>query len=247
MIVSSAGSSVGTGGMATKLIAAKLATSAGVTTIITRSSIPSNIFNIVNYVQSLKTITRPSSPSSSRNSSPQRTPINITSTDDPVSTSTLSSATQLPSTPSPTKASPVRPSKSRQVTSNALPKPSHVAPPLHTRFLPQSRAIRGRHFWILHGLKPHGTLYIDKGAYTALTKRDKAGLLPVGVVHVEGSFAQQEAVRLVPVVRISASPGYEVLSEEVGRAIVNYGSMEISRIKGLQSSEIAATLGYAGK
>ncbi|OAQ96668.1 hypothetical protein LLEC1_01452 [Akanthomyces lecanii] len=50
--VSSAGSSVGTGGMATKIIAAKLGTSAGVTTIITRSSNPGNILGIVNYLYS---------------------------------------------------------------------------------------------------------------------------------------------------------------------------------------------------
>ena len=47
--VSSAGSSLGTGGMSTKIVAARLATSAGVTTVITRSSSPGNIINIVNY------------------------------------------------------------------------------------------------------------------------------------------------------------------------------------------------------
>jgi glutamate 5-kinase len=41
--VNSAGSSLGTGGMSTKIVAARLATSAGVTTIITRSSKPGNI------------------------------------------------------------------------------------------------------------------------------------------------------------------------------------------------------------
>ena len=51
--VSSAGSALGTGGMGTKIVAAKLATSAGVTTIITRSSKPGNISDIVAYLQSL--------------------------------------------------------------------------------------------------------------------------------------------------------------------------------------------------
>ncbi|CAG8621130.1 5339_t:CDS:2, partial [Scutellospora calospora] len=48
VIVSSAGSSLGTGGMVTKLIAADLATAAGVTTIICRGSAPKNIISIIN-------------------------------------------------------------------------------------------------------------------------------------------------------------------------------------------------------
>lgn len=94
-------------------------------------------------------------------------------------------------------------------------------------------------------------MYIDAGARRALS--NKAGLLPVGVVDVEGSFAQQEAVRLVVVDRIKAGdvkpedngklwrgPGVEV-----GRALVNYSAIEIARIKGVRSSEIEGCLGYA--
>ncbi|KAJ2723978.1 Glutamate 5-kinase [Coemansia sp. Benny D115] len=47
--VSSAGSAVGTGGMATKLIAAELATAAGVTTIITNGSSPQRVVDIIEY------------------------------------------------------------------------------------------------------------------------------------------------------------------------------------------------------
>ena len=252
--VSSAGSALGTGGMSTKLVAARLATSAGVTTIITRSSRPGNIIEIVEYLQTL-----PSPPT------------------------TLSSVSK---------------------------------PPLHTRFLPASSPIRDRSFWLLHGLTPHGTIYIDEGAYRALL--NKAGLLPVGVVDVSGPFSQHEAVRLVVVKRIpgqevpprqvpiytpststahssgtstpvtpltalslsgiasyESGDGYEdpMLSSaslstpassstfaivpqkfpfeqldpcprEVGRALVNYSSAEIARIKGLRSGEIGTMLGY---
>ncbi|KAI7901357.1 glutamate 5-kinase [Cokeromyces recurvatus] len=45
--VASMGSALGTGGMATKLVAAELATAAGVTTIITNGSKPNNIINII--------------------------------------------------------------------------------------------------------------------------------------------------------------------------------------------------------
>ncbi|KAF7880158.1 uncharacterized protein EAF02_007795 [Botrytis sinoallii] len=209
--VSSAGSSLGTGGMSTKIVAARLATSAGVTTVITRSSSPGNIASIVSYVQSLK-----NSALGGRSGdiiSQSQTPETLTR-----SNSTLSLT---------------------GVTS------SLVEPPLHTRFLPSHQPIRDRYFWLLHGLSPHGTIYIDAGAHRALAA--KAGLLPAGIVDVEGSFAQQEAVRLVVVER-PGSPDARIVAGsgvEVGRALVNYSAMEITRIKGVRSSEIHGLLGYA--
>ena len=97
----------------------------------------------------------------------------------------------------------------------------------------------------MHGLAPHGTIYIDAGAHRALA--DKAGLLPVGVVDVEGGFAQQEAVRLVVVDRLpkGGTKLWEGEGVEVGRALVNYSATEIVRIKGVRSSEIQGLLGYA--
>ncbi|KAI1375054.1 glutamate 5-kinase [Hypoxylon crocopeplum] len=205
--VSSAGSSLGTGGMGTKIVAARLATSAGVTTVITRSSSPGNIVKIVRYLQARKKYT-PSQP----------TPVADDETEDPLSRSTASLAIDVVD-----------------------------KPPLHTRFLPLPQPIRDRYFWILHGLAPHGTVYIDAGAHRALS--GKAGLLPVGVLDVEGNFAQQEAVRLVVVERRS-EPGpdgklWEGPGVEVGRALVNYAATEILRIKGHRSTQIEPLLGYA--
>ncbi|KAI0165877.1 glutamate 5-kinase [Xylariaceae sp. FL1272] len=219
--VSSAGSSLGTGGMGTKIVAARLATSAGVTTIITRSSTPGNISKIVRYLQSTRTLSRTNTPSLSSILTTQESTAVATPTD---------------SLPHPTTS----------LTLDALDKP-----PLHTRFLPFSTPIRDRYFWLLHGLAPHGTLYIDSGCHTALS--EKAGLLPVGVLGVEGNFAQQEAVRLVVVDRpsetvlTSADPTkWENYSPvEVGRALVNYAAPEIARIKGKRSSKIGELLGYA--
>lgn len=215
--MTSKGSDLGTGGMGTKIVAARLATSAGVTTVITRSSNPGNIANIVRYVQSLKIPTpQPSTPPSGKI---------ITSSsasfEEPLARSTASLTIE--------------------------PK---INAPLHTRFIPSPHPIRDRYFWLLHGLAPHGTIYIDAGAHRALA--DKAGLLPVGVVDVEGAFAQQEAVRLVAVERLprsSLAPGstksWEGSGIEVGRALVNYSSKEISKIKGVRSNEIQGILGYA--
>ena len=201
--------------MSTKIVAAQLATSAGVTTVIARSSNPGNIVNIVRYIQALKT----SSPHQAT-LSPSKT--TSSSFEEPLPHSTASSHLEPPS-----------------------------KGPLHTRFMPSPQPIRDRYFWLLHGLAPHGTIYIDAGAHRALA--NKAGLLPVGVVEVEGSFSQQEAVRLIVVDRIpKASPAAKHSSKlwegpgiEVGRALVNYSAAEIARIKGVRSSEIQGLLGYA--
>ena len=202
--------------MSTKIVAAQLATSAGVTTVITRSSNPGNIVNIVHYVQAVKT------------SSPHH--------DNPSPSKTISSSSAT-----------FEEALSRSTASLHLDSPTKA--PLHTRFIPSPQPIRDRYFWLLHGLAPHGKIYIDAGAHRALA--DKAGLLPVGVVDVEGSFSQQEAVRLVVVDRIPrASPAassklWEGPGIEVGRALVNYSAAEIARIKGVRSSEIQGLLGYA--
>lgn len=195
--VSSAGSALGTGGMATKIVAARLATSAGTCTIITKSSKPGNVSDIIRYLHP------------------------------PVLTTANGTSTQ------------------------SIP----LAPPLHTRFVPSATPIRNRAFWILHGLAPHGTLYIDRGASNALHNR--AGLLPVGIVGVRGTFAQQEAVRIVVADKTAlgalspsdSSNGATMhlieKGEEIGRAVVNYSSAEITRIKGLRSTDIVGILGYA--
>jgi glutamate 5-kinase len=261
---STGGSALGTGGMETKLVAARLASSGGVTTVITNSSEPGNIGKIVAYVEDIRDHPEESSPPA------------------------------------------------------VLGKP-----PQHTRFMPGPNPIRDRYFWLLHGLKPHGTLFIDEGAYRALA--DNANLLPAGIVDVIGSFAQQEAVQLcvvrrlkstgamtptpvlpppiletqlsspeavvpitttptvaadaaanpfsstaaaaaaaamvnggdadeamrtpqTPVPKTPPSVPYELvtgLGFESGRAIVNYSAAEIRKIRGYQGKDIGEVLGYA--
>lgn len=184
--------------MATKIVAAKLATSAGVMTVITRSSSPGNITQIVRHVQNTSRFSQ-----------------------------------QAEDLPSESTGSPSAEDDAKV--------------PLHTRFLPSLQPIRDRYFWLLHGLAPHGTLYIDAGAHRALAH--KAGLLPVGVLDVKGSFASHEAVRIVVVER-NSEPGpdgkpWRGTTQEVGRALVNYAASEIQRIKGRRSKEIQGILDYA--
>lgn len=204
--VSSAGSALGTGGMGTKIVAARLATAAGVTTVITKSSKPGNIASIVRYVEAQKSAAR-----STEGSGDERNLLDLN----------------------------IR--KTAIVNGTSTPRLAEATlPPLHTRFLPNPQPIRDRYFWLLHGLAPHGSIYIDAGAHNALTH--KAGLLPVGIIDAEGNFGQQECVRIM-VVPTRSSPLSE--AEEVGRAIVNYSVSEIKRIRGVRSSQIADIIGYA--
>lgn len=118
--------------------------------------------------------------------------------------------------------------------------------PLHTRFLPGDLHVKNREFWMLHSLETHGSVIIDQGAKRALTRSNKAGLLPVGIIEVEGTFHEQECV--------SVRAGYRLPNgqldrtkplENIGRARVNYTSTEIDQIKGCQSHQIEEILGYA--
>lgn len=203
--------------MSTKIVAARLATSAGVTTVITRASSPGNITKIAHHIQANQY------PDSHHHN-------NTAEDDDPLAKSTAS----------------LDLTAARDQQSSTVP--------LHTRFLPSPAPIGDRSFWILHGLKPHGAIYIDAGCYKALL--NKAGLLPAGVVDVEGGFSGHECVRLLVVERRGeaavegdASSSSKKLwhgePQDVGRAIVNYSSTEITRIKGHQSKEIEGLLGYA--
>lgn len=160
------GSSLGTGGMETKLIAAELATAVGCHTVITLGSVPTRILEIVQSHAS-------------------------DDEDD--------------------RGVPEGGAKSSVVTSTMVEKPgvefaepgeTSTAP--HTLFTPKPTPLSSRRFWILHGLTPRGTVYIDYGAYLAISRGERDGggggnggrLLAAGVLRVEGSFAAGQAVRV---------------------------------------------------
>ncbi|OLL23257.1 putative glutamate 5-kinase [Neolecta irregularis DAH-3] len=186
--VTSSGSRVGTGGMVTKIIAAELATSVGVTTVIARGSEPQNIFEIVDYI--------------SKQSSRPDVPLAV--------------------------------------------EPNFVGePPLHTCFVPKPKSIGDRGFWLSHGLSPRGKIFVDKGAYHALSRTERAALLPSGILQVEGSFSAQQAVDLFVSRRLENGNVEPLNPISFGRALVNYSSIEINKIKGLKSSLIESVLSYA--
>ncbi|GAA6016433.1 hypothetical protein JCM8202_005612 [Rhodotorula sphaerocarpa] len=181
---STLGSSLGTGGMETKLIAAELATAAGCATVITLGSMPARILTIV---QSHAARTVPSSPLLHPTVSPTTDADGVTPPREP-SPSVLPGVEFDP--PAPQSSSPA-----------ATTDESH---PPYTLFTPKIAPLSSRRFWILHGLTPRGTVFVDEGAYRALTRGERDGggsgnggrLLAAGVIRVEGAFAAGQAVRV---------------------------------------------------
>lgn len=195
---SGSGSEVGTGGMQTKLVAAELATNAGVHTIVMNSESPSSIFKIVQYIQA---------------------------------TEGKSYEGDL-----------------MDLQAKELETLNQLGVPLHTKFISSTERhhLKNREFWMLHGLVTKGSVIIDDGAYTALTRKEKAGLLPVGVIGVEGNFQQLECIELKLGHRLANGEWNKDLpTRTVGRARCNYRSTDIAKIKGVQSDHIGEVLGYS--
>jgi glutamate 5-kinase len=104
-----------------------------------------------------------------------------------------------------------------------------------TIFEPQPRPFKARQRWIAHGIVPTGLLYLDDGAVQAVQMSGKS-LLAAGILHVEGEFESQDAVKLC-----------DRRGQEFARGLVNYSSDELKQIRGHQSDAIVNILGYAGE
>jgi glutamate 5-kinase len=102
-----------------------------------------------------------------------------------------------------------------------------------TLFVPPRRKMAGRKHWILHSIPPQGRVDVDAGAARAVLKGGKS-LLPAGITGVKGEFSAGDAVRVV-------GPD----GNEVARGLVNYGSADVTRIKGLHTDQVRLVLGYA--
>lgn len=106
---------------------------------------------------------------------------------------------------------------------------------LGTTFLPvpDPVPVLGRKRWVL-SIPPSGTILVDAGAVRAIEAHKS--LFPAGIKGVEGVWDAQDAVALV-----CADTG-----KEVARALCNYNSSDVAKLKGLQSAERSETLGYEG-
>ncbi len=101
-----------------------------------------------------------------------------------------------------------------------------------TWFTAQGDPQAARKRWIA-AMKPKGELLVDAGAARALAKGNS--LLPAGVTQVTGKFGRGDLVT------ISGPEG------ALGMGLVRYTRAEAEAIKGRQSGEIEALLGYPGR
>jgi glutamate 5-kinase len=101
-----------------------------------------------------------------------------------------------------------------------------------TQFEPQPRPANARKRWIAHGLVPMGKLYLDEGAVQAICHSGRS-LLAAGIIQVEGTFDNQDAIALC-----------DRSGNEIARGVVNYSSSELQKIQGHQSDKTEQILGY---
>jgi len=101
-----------------------------------------------------------------------------------------------------------------------------------TLILPSADRLTSRKHWIAYTLSPAGGLVVDAGAREAVGRKGKS-LLPSGVLEVRGAFGPGDCVEC-----------FDAEGRGFARGLVNYGSAEIERIKGLHTSRVEAVLGY---
>ena len=103
---------------------------------------------------------------------------------------------------------------------------------LGTLFLPGEVKPHLRKCWITCGRNVSGQLTVDAGAKEALINNGKS-LLPSGIKGVSGEFSKGAVVAVA-----------DQNGREFARGIVNYSSEDLELIKGVQTKDIAAILGY---
>ncbi|GAH66570.1 unnamed protein product, partial [marine sediment metagenome] len=101
-----------------------------------------------------------------------------------------------------------------------------------TVFLPIKDKMVARKRWIAYSAISRGEIKVDNGAREALVQRGKS-LLASGIVDTEGNFKTGDIVKIL-----------NEQGQEFARGVVNYSREELSRIKGLKTSQIKSRLGH---
>jgi len=104
---------------------------------------------------------------------------------------------------------------------------------LGTLVLPCKRTVSHRKFWLAYHDNPAGSISVDAGAARALREHGKS-LLPAGIRAVEGRYARGALVRIL-----------DDAGTTVGVGLSNYSAVELRRIMGRKSGELASVLGQA--
>jgi glutamate 5-kinase len=101
-----------------------------------------------------------------------------------------------------------------------------------TLFLPRKQKMASRKCWIAFTLKAKGDIKVDKGAARAICKEGRS-LLPIGILHVEGSFSEGAMVRCIDPDGVTFA-----------RGLVNYRASDIRKLIGLRTNQIEKRLGH---
>jgi glutamate 5-kinase len=101
-----------------------------------------------------------------------------------------------------------------------------------TLFLPRAEKQDSRKHWIAYAVSAAGKVVVDDGGREALVNKGKS-LLPGGVVNVEGAFKAGACVTCV-----------DRSGRAFAKGLVKYSSVDLDRIKGLKTSQIASVLGH---
>lgn len=155
------GSCFGTGGMATKIAAARLTAACGCRTVIANARFPERI------EKCLQRTSMSRSTSTALHTPPSQTT---------VSSPAVDATAADESAPSPSPAAPATP------VSTASPVDAEDEELLGTIFEPRKRPIRDGKRWISHALAMRGELVLDDGACEAIRKRNS--LFAAGIVEV---------------------------------------------------------------
>jgi len=100
-----------------------------------------------------------------------------------------------------------------------------------TKFIASGNPMSARKHWIAGSIHPAGSITIDDGAVKAL--KGGKSLLPAGASAIEGKFERGDAVL------IKDSGG-----KTIGKGLIAYSAEDAARIRGKQSHEIEAILGF---
>ncbi|KAI0692230.1 glutamate 5-kinase [Cytidiella melzeri] len=278
------GSSLGTGGMETKLIAADIATAAGVTTIITSSKDPRSILKIIDYNSALnpipiKTASGRSSPALENIQTADSTPLSTLPLSRPPHTVFKPSLTPLRDLKSWTShtlhpAGSViidsgahqvlsrRDSGGRLLAAGVLGVRGAFASGQAVRILVRrsrpleqpetgSEAARAREAYLSGAETEPSTPFLpaSESISSSISTIDSMLGTPLTVIG-DSEVTPSVTLKMLPDddqyllgSGMDETARWEV--DEVGRGLANYNSAQISRVKGLKSSNIAHVLGYA--
>jgi glutamate 5-kinase len=101
-----------------------------------------------------------------------------------------------------------------------------------TCFVPSTSQVESRKRWIISGLASRGEVEVDNGAAVALLRNGRS-LLPAGITTVRGHFERGDTVTVM-----------DADGRKLACGVANYSSADLTRIRGLRSSEIEPILGY---